>query len=337
MGNVGFTRRNIDVIIAFHQENGYLENAIESVLNSQKIDVNIILVDDRRNREHQFNWPDPRVKVFQTKGEEGYRKSVLLGITKSTAEYIGFQDSDDLSHPKRFYEQVELLVTEKVDITACLMNKINRNNSKKIIGKFNHIFPEQDFVLPLLIGSIHANSTWVLKSYVAKDPMYFSGEELSSDWATALRIFDRYKIKVLEKKYYFYRQHPEQMTKKLTYQKKSFLEIYNLWSFHNEKYKLPKLSVPEAQFVADPWNIGVFNKNIERWIVAFLALNQKYGNKNISTYKAILGYRCIKHIVNRRKFPNMRLVSLALKFSPHVIFLGVNEIWDSKKSISYAD
>jgi glycosyltransferase involved in cell wall biosynthesis len=337
MGIVGFTRRNIDVVIPFHQVNDYLEEAIESILDSQKIDVRIILIDDRKHREHKINWLDPRVKVFETEGEEGYRKSILLGITKSTAEYIAFQDSDDLSHPMRLFEQLELLVTEGVDITACSITKINKNNSKKIIGKFSHMLPEQDFMLPLLIGSVNANSTWVLKSNVAKDPLYFSGKELSSDWATAFRIFDKYQIRILEKKYYFYRQHAKQTTKNFQYQKKAFSEIYDLWSACNEKYKLPKLSKTEGQFIADPWNIGVFNKNTESWIDAFLALNQKHGNRNINTYKAILGYRCIKHIVNHRKFPNMRLVNLALKFTPYCIFFGINEIWNSKKGISYAD
>lgn len=333
MGKESLRVASIEVIIPFHRANKYLEDSVASILNSQNIDARIILVDDRKIKNIQINFQNPRIKIFETEGGLGYRRSLLIGIANSTSDYLGFQDSDDISHPMRLYEQLNLMLKEKVDITSCLIVKMNENLTKRVIGKFNNLIPCQDYLLPLLLGSVHANSTWIMRQEVAKDPLYLAGDEISGDWATAFRIFKKYRIKALEKEYYFYRQHDEQMTKDVDYQRKSFLEIYKLWTRCNESYGLPILSEPEAQFVADPWNTGIFNRTVENWIDAFLRINQKIDSRNMSYYKAILGFRCIKHVFRSRRLPSLRLTLLTLRMSPYcIIFFLKNIIYFKKKN-----
>ncbi len=322
---------SIDVIIPFHQVNKYLEDSVASILNSQKIDARIILVDDRRIKNLPIDFQNPRIKIFETEGGQGYRRSILLGVANSTAEYLGFQDSDDISHPMRLSEQLQLLIEEKVDITSCSIVKMNENLTKRKLARFNNLIPKQDYVLPLLLGSVQANSTWIMRQEVAKDPLFLLGEEISGDWATAFQLFKKYRIKVLEKEYYFYRQHHEQMTKSRVYQTESFQEIYKLWSTCNSGYGLPKLSKPEAQFVADPWNTGIFSSTVEKWIVAFLRINQKIDSRNMSYYKANFGFRCLKHILQSRRIPSLRLALLTLRMTPYCILFFLNRRTSSKK------
>jgi glycosyltransferase involved in cell wall biosynthesis len=331
VGTKSLRDASIDIIIPFHQVNEFLEDSVASILNSQKINARIILVDDRKIKNLPIDFQNPRIKILETEGGQGYRRSLLLGVANSTSEYLGFQDSDDISHPMRLYEQLELLIEEKVDITSCLIAKMNKNLTKRMIGRFNHLIPDQDYVLPLLLGSVQANSTWIMRQEVAKDPLYLMGEETSADWATAFQIFKKYRIKALEKEYYFYRQHDEQMTKSLGYQKESFLEIYKLWSTCNRGYNLPRLSETEAQFVADPWNTGIFNSTVEKWIIEFLRINQKIDSRNMSYYKAIFGFRCVKHIFRSRRLPSLRLALLTLRMSPYCILFFLNNETSSRK------
>jgi len=102
----------VSVIIPTHNRNGFLQSAIESVLNQTFQDFEIIVVDDASDEDVQWivrGFHDRRVKCIRhekNKGEAGARNT---GLIHSNGEYIAFLDDDDVWFPKKLGLQIRAL------------------------------------------------------------------------------------------------------------------------------------------------------------------------------------------------------------------------------------
>ena len=292
----------IDLIIPFHDELRLALNSIESALESKQAEIHVIVIDDRKNKYPSFELRHPHLTLLETPGLIGYQESLNLGISKSKSQFVAFQDADDLSLPERLIQQVESLVATDGDISNCGILKISKTG--KILpgygGRFKSLTNHE---LPLLLGSYGANSSWVIRRDVLKDPSFMQGNYRAIDWATALRCFSKFKVTTLSSIKYLYVQHDSQMTKSRNYQKNMFNEIYPLWRALNKKYELPELSLEEARSIADPWGNGLYNDNVRTWVTRFMHLIDFETKSNLKTYKGIIGTKIMTS--NRRIRKNL--------------------------------
>ena len=316
----------VEVLIPFHKIDQYLFESIDSVNASINVEIRLILINDSKTSAAEVSSRYPTANMINTQGGEGYQKALLEGLKYITADYIAFQDSDDVSHPSRIYEQLELLKKSRADITGCFIEKTNEK-LEKLPSKGGVLYKSNLHYLSLLFGSYSANSTWLITKKVARDSDFMTSPDKAIDWSTGFLIYPKYKIQVVRKKYYYYRQHGKQMTDDPNYQKHAFPELYPLWQKCNSSYGLPSLNIMEANLIANPWDPGVFTSNHVIWKKALLQIMKSLDTKSRSDFKALIGIRFLKYLKNSKDFLNLTLLSQIAMLSPWILMNYLKQIW----------
>lgn len=113
----------VSIIIPVYNVRKYLKNCLESVARQTLDGLEVIVVDDGSNdgseeiaiefvRNHKnFN--------YIRKENGGLMSAWTLGVRKSTGEYIGFVDSDDVAKPDMFHRLYDSAVRYDADIVYC--------------------------------------------------------------------------------------------------------------------------------------------------------------------------------------------------------------------------
>lgn len=99
----------VTVLMAAHNEEQYIEEAIRSILGQSFSDFELILVDDAstdRTAAMVDAFPDPRMKVIRNATCLGLGKSLIVGMAAAKGSLIARMDADDISAPQRLNKQV---------------------------------------------------------------------------------------------------------------------------------------------------------------------------------------------------------------------------------------
>ena len=104
----------ISVVMAVHNGERYMQQAIESILAQTFSDFEYIIVDDGSSDQtlgilQEYAQRDQRILILQNSNNQGLTKSLNKGIRASQGEYIARMDADDISHPDRFKLQIAFL------------------------------------------------------------------------------------------------------------------------------------------------------------------------------------------------------------------------------------
>jgi len=92
----------VDVIMPFHRTDRFLEKAINSVFESENIDINLILIDDRPIDKAKSIGRYQQYIREKTSGLIGAANSFNIGARFCSSEYVSIVASDDLISPQRF-------------------------------------------------------------------------------------------------------------------------------------------------------------------------------------------------------------------------------------------
>lgn len=126
----------ISVVMSVYNDQNNLERAIESILGQTYTNFEFLILDDSSTDDSlniiQKYSKDERVKIHINKQNLGLTKSLNILVNISEGKYIFRQDSDDISLPKRFEKQIEVL--EKKEFRVCTSRAINPQNNKVIPG-----------------------------------------------------------------------------------------------------------------------------------------------------------------------------------------------------------
>lgn len=103
----------VSVIMSVYNQETYLKDAIESILNQTFTDFEFIIINDGstdKTKEIIENYQklDSRIKIINQKNQ-GLTKSLNKGIFVSQGEYIARMDADDISLPQRIEKQAIFL------------------------------------------------------------------------------------------------------------------------------------------------------------------------------------------------------------------------------------
>lgn len=126
----------ISVIIPIYNAKEYLKRAIDSVLNQDYEDFELILVNDG-STDHsleiceEYEKADARVRVI-TKKNGGVSSARNLGIKEAKGEYITFLDADDFLENTALSKMNSIMEKGDVDI-ACFGYKLVSNNSQSAV------------------------------------------------------------------------------------------------------------------------------------------------------------------------------------------------------------
>lgn len=97
----------VSVIVTTYNSENYIDNCIQSLLNQNLTNVEVIVVDDAsQDRTVKILQQYPEIIVIRLTENKGTYNARNIGIKHATGKFITFQDSDDWSHPERLSLQL---------------------------------------------------------------------------------------------------------------------------------------------------------------------------------------------------------------------------------------
>lgn len=111
----------ITVLMPVYNGGQYLSEAIDSILNQTFCDFEFLIIDDG-STDNSVNiiktYSDPRIRLIYNKRNQGVVKSLNKGIMLSKGKFIARMDSDDISLPGRFSQQLNYFKANQ-DVGIC--------------------------------------------------------------------------------------------------------------------------------------------------------------------------------------------------------------------------
>lgn len=157
-----YSSPNVSVVMPIYNAASFLEKSIDSVINQDFTNWELLLIDDCSEDEsfliaQGYASRDSRIKVFQLDRNSGAAVARNKGIEMSSGHYIAFLDSDDYWHPEKLEKQLKYFEHYDVDV---VFSEYYRFNSSGIIGKVS--VPQQEINFnDLLKGNCIGNLTGI--------------------------------------------------------------------------------------------------------------------------------------------------------------------------------
>lgn len=124
--------KKVSVIIPNYNYGRYLSEAVESVLNQNYKNLEVIVVNNGStdNSLEVLKTFGNRIKVVDQPnlGQSGARNT---GLDHAVGEYIAFLDADDYWHPKKIEKQVSLL-NNNTQLVYCGISRFDKSDNKII-------------------------------------------------------------------------------------------------------------------------------------------------------------------------------------------------------------
>ena len=113
----------VSVIMAVHNGEGYLDDAVKSILSQTFSDFEFIIIDDGSTDGtaallKEFERSDRRIRLYWNEKNLGLSQSLNIGLGFARGEYIVRMDADDISLPERLRKQVEYMECH-ADVGVC--------------------------------------------------------------------------------------------------------------------------------------------------------------------------------------------------------------------------
>ncbi len=122
------------VIMAVYNGSEFISRAITSVLNQTEPNFELIIVNDGssdKTTEIIKKFPDHRIKLYETKNNNGISQARNIGLAHSTGDIIFILDSDDEMLPRRIEKQIEFM--QKHDHIQLCGSHVEKNIDGKIV------------------------------------------------------------------------------------------------------------------------------------------------------------------------------------------------------------
>lgn len=113
----------VSVVASVYNGERYLRRSLESVLNQQGVDLELIVVDDGSTDSsphilRDIARQDNRVQLV-SQDNQGLTASLIRGCEAARGEFIARHDADDVSLPGRLAAQVAALRDREISLVSC--------------------------------------------------------------------------------------------------------------------------------------------------------------------------------------------------------------------------
>jgi glycosyltransferase involved in cell wall biosynthesis len=188
----------VSIVIPFYNEEKYIAKAIQSALNQDYPNIEIVLVDDNSTDQSleickRFN--DHRIKIIKKDiSDRGEASSRNVGIQNASGKLIVFLDGDDEMVPHRISEQVEVFTNTTSNIVVgCWTQLFGLSEGvlnppvdhKEIIAGFNREYNRAT----MIAGTLMCDRALLLEYPYRKKFKYFT------DYDLLLRLYESQKVK----------------------------------------------------------------------------------------------------------------------------------------------
>jgi glycosyltransferase involved in cell wall biosynthesis len=205
-------QKKISVILPIYNGELFLTDAIESVLNQDYENIELILINDGSTDSSQdiINRYriDPRVRII-SRENKGLVYSLNEGINAATGSYIARMDADDISLPSRLRKQVAFLECNTLDVVGSWVELFNSSSDSSILT-----YPElhNDNIFGLFFYSTFAHPSVLFKREVFRNLSY-NEIEIAEDYNLWCEIIlSGFKVGNVQEVLLKYREHDQQIT-----------------------------------------------------------------------------------------------------------------------------
>ncbi|OCH37528.1 glycosyltransferase family 2 protein [Aliivibrio fischeri] len=253
----------ISVIVACYNSGNTIEKCLNSILEQDFFDLEIICIDDGstdNTKELIQNYNDLRVKYYY-KNNGGASSAKNLGLKLSKGEYICIIDSDDYISNDSFNLLYKAMISD-IDIDAALFDlyfvEKNSNINHLNLNQLPKIIHGKHAAVEAIVWNVHGICLYKRELF---SNVFFDESNIHGDELTTRVILSKCNKIIKTKAKYFYVQHDSATTIKFSIQRFGILN--NLMKMHNY-YKCNNLLNSNA--------IIYFNIEISRVIVGLIKL-----------------------------------------------------------------
>ena len=207
----------ISIIVPIYNVSKYLDKCVESILNQNYKNIELILVDDGStdgSEKKCDDWAreDSRVVVIH-KENGGSADSRNVGMEAAKGDYIGFVDSDDWIAPEMYEKLIEVIQERNLDMAVCFF---------KAVSDENYVFNNTEYPTTEYTGRDFANiiiaekkprisyAIWkcLYKREVIRDIKFYKGVHYNEDAVFLIEsLWNAKKMAFIDTPMYYYRVH----------------------------------------------------------------------------------------------------------------------------------
>jgi len=212
------SKPKVSVIMAVYNDEQYLSEAIDSILNQTYRKFEFIIINDGSTDSsseilNEYERKDSRVKVVKQKNV-GLTKSLNRAIKLSMGEYITRMDSDDISHRDRLLKQVKFLMAN-LDYALVGTNVIKIDEYGKHLEVNKTKYSHNDIYNTFKNRNCIAHGSVMINKELVGDLLKYDETFLyAQDFRLWAKIAKRFKIANLKEPLYLLRLHKESLSKK---------------------------------------------------------------------------------------------------------------------------
>ncbi len=190
----------ISVLMSVYNAENDLKNSVESILNQTYTNFEFIIINDGSTDGsldilEKYAAKDQRICLVNQENT-GLTRALNNGVKLSKGKYIARQDADDISYPKRFEMQVELMSCDS-SIVLCGGNcdDLYEDGSKGVWGSYN----SDELQKIVFLKTVFAHSTVMMRSDVCVDfGGYDESFKTSQDMDLWMRFAKKGKLAMVE-------------------------------------------------------------------------------------------------------------------------------------------
>ena len=182
----------ISVLLSTYNDEKYIKESVDSVLNQSFTDFEFIIIDDG-SKDSTYDIiskiKDSRITIFR-KENTGLIDSLNFGITKCQGEYIARMDGDDICHVDRLKMQFEFL-SNNLNYSICGTNTIYIDGKGAEFGRPKLPISDEEITTYMLFGSPLSHPTVMIRRDILVNNLYSYDYPVAEDYELWARL--RYK------------------------------------------------------------------------------------------------------------------------------------------------
>lgn len=183
------------ILPTFNRGGSYLQDAVESVINQEFKDWELIIIDNNSTDntiELVESYNCEKITIYNINNEGIIAKSRNLGIESASGDFIAFLDSDDYWYPNKLKICNEIIVNKKVNL-VCHGEKWEVDVNKSVMKQYG---PKERFIYENMYNSgssaVSSSAIVINKDLILKAGMFDVSPEIitSEDYDLWLKISD---------------------------------------------------------------------------------------------------------------------------------------------------
>lgn len=170
----------------------HISESINSILNQTFTDFEFVIIDDGSNEETKrllssYGDRDKRIKILANSNTLGVGKSLNIGLSIATGEYIARHDADDNAKPSRFEKQLNYFkANPTVSLCCTSVNHIDMEGKK--IGGYPCSTDSKLLEAELLLNSRLCHPSLMIKTETLKRVGGYPTTKSAQDYLLYLKL-----------------------------------------------------------------------------------------------------------------------------------------------------